>query len=99
MWSAVVHVAAWGVGQAVHLDFGAAAHPKPSAKGTAAAAAAAAAAATAAQPTSVRDVWHAELFSSTERTATFRLGAAGPGGTFQIKAKGPRPTAPRLTVG
>ena len=44
-------------------------------------------------------MWHAELFSSTERTATFRLGAAGPGGTFQIKAKGPRPTAPRLTVG
>ena len=75
MWSAVVHVAAWGVGQAVHLEFGGV------------------------KEVEVKDVWHAELFSSTERTATFRLGAAGPGGTFQIKAKGPRPAAPRLTVG
>ena len=89
MWTAVVHVAAWAAGQAVHLDFGAAA-PKTSTKGGPA---------VAAEPTSVKDVWHAELFSSTERTATFRLGAAGPGGTFQIKAKGPRPAAPRLTVG
>ena len=38
--------------------------------------------------------WHATLFSSTPSTMTFRLEAApGPHNAFQLKAKGPAPTA------
>ena len=51
-------------------------------------------------PTAVSGVWHATLFSSTATSAAFRLdGTAGPGFTFQIKAKGTVPERPRLRVG